>query len=54
MALKLAPYLMMNGNAAEAIQFYQEALDAKVVFSQTFKEMPQDTPPIPSREKQGI
>lgn len=46
---------MMNGDAAEAIQFYQEALDAEVVFSQTFKEMPQNpTHPFPGEARDLI
>jgi len=40
MATHLIPYLVMNGNGQEAIQFYQQALDAKVVFFQTFGDMP--------------
>jgi PhnB protein len=39
MTLRLSPYLMMNGNAKEAIQFYEKALNAKVLFNQTFGEM---------------
>lgn len=42
MTLRLIPYLMMDGNAKEAIQFYEKALDAKVLFNQTFGEMPEN------------
>jgi PhnB protein len=35
MTLRMNPYLTMNGNAKEAIQFYEKALDAKVLFIQT-------------------
>lgn len=41
MTLRLTPYLMMNGNAKEAIQFYEQALDAKVLFQQSFGDMPE-------------
>ena len=34
----IIPYLMFNGNAAEAMSFYVKALDAKIVHSQTFGE----------------
>nr|WP_245808953.1 hypothetical protein [Shouchella patagoniensis] len=30
MSVKLIPYLMMNGNAKDAIQFYEQALNASV------------------------
>jgi PhnB protein len=36
------PYLVMNGDAKEAIAFYEQALDAKVMNVQTFGEMPTD------------
>ncbi len=36
------PYLVMDGNANEAISFYQEALNAEVIFKQTFGEMPEN------------
>lgn len=42
MTLRLTPYLMMNGNAKEAIQFYEQALDAKVLFQQSFGDMPEN------------
>ncbi|TDL92344.1 VOC family protein [Vibrio vulnificus] len=42
MTMRLSPYLMMNGNAKEAIQFYEQALDAKVLFNQSFGEMPEN------------
>ena len=31
MTVKLIPYLNMEGNAREAIQFYQRAIDAEVL-----------------------
>jgi PhnB protein len=52
---KLNPYLMMNGNAKEAIQFYQNVFDGQVVFSQTFGEMPSDPNyPLPEEAKNLI
>ncbi|MGE7184473.1 VOC family protein [Peribacillus sp. NPDC006672] len=50
MTMRLSPYLMMNGNAKEAIQFYEKALDAKVLFKQTFGEMPEN-PEFPLSEE---
>ncbi|WP_410771147.1 VOC family protein [Fontibacillus sp. BL9] len=40
MNMILTPFLMMDGNAAEAISFYEHVLGAKVLFKQTFGEMP--------------
>ncbi|CAG7598252.1 hypothetical protein PAESOLCIP111_00210 [Paenibacillus solanacearum] len=52
MSLRLIPYLMMNGNATEAIQFYEKALDAKLLFQQTFGEMPANPEfPLPAEAK---
>lgn len=52
MILGLAPYLMMNGNAKEAIKFYEHALEAKLLFLQTFKEMPENPEfPLPEEAK---
>jgi PhnB protein len=46
---KITPYLVMNGNANEAIRFYENALDAKVAFRQAFGEMPEN-PEFPIAE----
>ncbi|MDD9148543.1 MULTISPECIES: VOC family protein [unclassified Sporolactobacillus] len=55
MPLRLSPYLMMNGNTEEAIQFYEKALDAKVVFKQTFGEMPGNpNAPLPEAAKKLV
>ncbi|MEK4069738.1 VOC family protein [Peribacillus sp. FSL R5-0717] len=52
MTMRLSPYLMMNGNAKEAIQFYEKAMDAKVLFNQTFGEMPENPEfPLPEEAK---
>lgn len=42
MSYQLVPYILMNGRAKEAIEYYQEALNAKVLFKQTFGEGPED------------
>lgn len=42
LTLRLIPYFVMNGNAKEAIQFYEKALGAQVLFSQSFGEMPEN------------
>lgn len=34
----ITPYLMFNGNAAEAMLFYVKALNGKIVHSQTYGE----------------
>jgi len=55
MTVRLIPYLVMDGNAKEAIQFYQKALDAQVLFSQSFGEMPENPEfPIPAEAKDRV
>ncbi|SDN29340.1 PhnB protein [Paenibacillus sp. yr247] len=55
MTVRLTPYLVMDGNAKEAIQFYVKALDAKVLFTQTFGEMPENPDfPLPSDAKDRL
>ncbi|MDR6999964.1 VOC family protein [Neobacillus niacini] len=55
MTVRLIPYLVMDGNAKEAIQFYQKALDAQVLFSQSFGEMPENPDfPLPADAKDRI
>ncbi|AJY76963.1 VOC family protein [Paenibacillus beijingensis] len=52
MTLRLIPYLVLNGNAKEAIDFYEKALDATLLFSQTFGEMPENPDfPLPAEAK---
>lgn len=48
---KLVPFIMLDGNAKEAIDFYESSLGAKVVFKQTFGEGPQ---PASEEEKDRI
>ncbi|MEV2845205.1 VOC family protein [Paenibacillus larvae] len=55
MTLRLTPYLVMDGNAQEAIEFYERALGAKVLFKQTFGEMPENPEfPIPADVKERV
>lgn len=55
MTLRLTPYLMMDGNAKEAILFYEKTLGAKVLFNQTFGEMPENPEfPLPEEAKERI
>lgn len=42
MSCQLVSYILMNGRAKEAIEYYQNALNAKVLFQQTFGEGPKD------------
>ncbi|TVY08483.1 VOC family protein [Paenibacillus cremeus] len=52
MTMKLTPYLMMPGNAKEAIHFYEKALGAQVLFLQSFGEMPENPEfPLPAEAK---
>ncbi|WP_338470812.1 VOC family protein [Niallia sp. XMNu-256] len=53
--MRLSPYLMMNGNTKEAIQFYKKALNAEILFSQTFGEMPENPDyPLPAEAKELV
>jgi PhnB protein len=40
MTLRLTPYLMMNRNAKEAIEFYEGALGAQILSMITYGELP--------------
>lgn len=42
MSLQLVPYILMNGRAREAIEYYKDTLKANVIFQQTFGEGPKD------------
>ncbi|WP_028549565.1 VOC family protein [Paenibacillus sp. UNC451MF] len=55
MTVRLIPYLVMNGNAKEAIEFYEKALNAKVIQSLTFANMPENPEfPMPDSAKELI
>ncbi|MEI7028036.1 VOC family protein [Paenibacillus sp. y28] len=52
MAVRLIPYLVMNGNAKEAIQFYESALEAQIVAQMSFGDMPENPEfPLPPEAK---
>lgn len=38
--MDVSPYITFKGNCREAIEFYKGALDAKVLFTQTYGESP--------------
>jgi PhnB protein len=42
MILGINPYLVLDGNVQEAVKFYENALDAKIVSVQTFGEIYED------------
>ncbi len=42
MSIKLNPYLIFDGNAREAVHFYEKALGGKVVVMMAFGDMPAD------------
>ncbi len=42
--LGVNPYIAFKGNAQEAIDFYKRALDAELIFSQTWGETPHSQP----------
>jgi len=41
MTVTLTPYITLEGNASEAIQFYKEAIGAEVLSLLTYGDMPQ-------------
>ncbi len=43
--MSIQPYLFFNGRTDEAIEFYRQALGAKVEMRMTFREAPQQPPP---------
>lgn len=43
--MKIQPYLFFDGRCEEAIEFYREALGAKVVMVMRFSESPDPPPP---------
>ncbi|PZD95856.1 VOC family protein [Paenibacillus sambharensis] len=55
MKLRMNPYLVMDGNAREAIDFYVSALGAEVLGIQSFGEMPANPEfPLPEGAKDRI
>lgn len=52
MTLKMVPYLVLNGNAREAVDFYQKALGAELIGIQLFADMPENPEfPLPEEAK---
>lgn len=55
MILGVYPYLRMNGNGKEAVEFYKEAFDAEVLGVQTYGDLPEDPEyPLSEQDKQLI
>jgi PhnB protein len=55
MIVDVNPYLVTNGNGKEAVKFYEDALNAEILFLQTFGEMPEDqNHPIPDEAKDRV
>jgi PhnB protein len=56
MILGINPYLTLNGNGQEAVKFYENAIDAKVLHIQTFGDMPPNPefPPLPEEAKNQV
>lgn len=55
LTIQVTPIIMLDGNAMEAIRFYEQALGAKVAFMQTFGDAPEDpTDPIPTEIKDRV
>jgi PhnB protein len=55
MTMQLTPYVFFDGNAREAICFYEEVLDAEILFCQTLGEGPENPDhPLPAEMKEKI
>ncbi|MBY0121988.1 VOC family protein [Bacillus sp. S/N-304-OC-R1] len=55
MSIKVIPYLVMDGNAKEAIDFYEKVFDAKILGIVTFGEMPANPEyPLPEEARDLI
>ncbi len=55
MNVQFTPFIMLNGQANEAIRFYEETFGAAIVFKQTFGEAPRDgAAPMPEEMKARI
>ncbi len=52
--MKITPYITLNGNCKEAVAFYEKALNAKVIMSQTYSEAPSGDYPMPEAAKDLI
>ncbi|MFC4102541.1 VOC family protein [Paenibacillus xanthanilyticus] len=55
MTFQVTPFITLNGTAREAIRFYESALEARVVFLQTYGEGPEDPAhPLPPHAKDRV
>lgn len=55
MSLRMNPYIFLNGNAKEAISFYEKALNAEVLMIQTYAQMPASPDfPLPEEAKDRV
>ena len=45
--MRVEPYMMLSGRTEEAITFYQQAIDAKVVMMMRFADSPDKNHPMP-------
>ncbi|EGK12919.1 PhnB protein [Desmospora sp. 8437] len=55
MAFQVTPFIMLDGKAKEAIQFYETSLGAKIVFTQSYGEAPEDPEhPVPNEAKDRL
>jgi len=55
MSTRWVPYLVMNGNAGEAADFYAKALGGEVVDRMTYADMPEGPQgPVPEEIKSRI
>ncbi|WJE15051.1 VOC family protein [Halobacillus sp. ACCC02827] len=55
MSIKLTPYLVFDGNAREALAFYEEALQGRITGIMKFKDMPENPDhPLPDEMKDRI
>ncbi|OLO39208.1 hypothetical protein BTR23_09145 [Alkalihalophilus pseudofirmus] len=54
MILGINPYMIFDGTGQEAVKFYEQTLDAKVNFLQTFGDMPENPEysiPVEAKER---
>lgn len=54
MSLKIAPYIVLDGNCAEAVAFYEKVLGANNLGIQRFGDMPSEDHPMPEEAKDRV
>ncbi|BFH64955.1 VOC family protein [Paenibacillus azoreducens] len=54
MSLKIAPYINLDGECAEAVAFYEKVLGAKNLGIQRFGDMPGNSHPMPEEAKNRV